>query len=288
MIGAIATWARMVRLSHTVFALPFAASGATLAAIDHDVGWTEVLWIGVCMVAARNAAMGFNRLVDHAFDARNPRTAGRELPRGALSRSSVWAFTIVLCALFVFAAFRLGPLCGWLSFPALAIVLGYSWTKRFTWASHAVLGLGLAVAPVGGWLAVAGRFDPIAWLLAVAVLAWVAGFDVIYACQDEEFDRASGLHSVPARFGTARALWIARLLHLAAVGALVAVGRLAGLGPVYWVGMAVIVMIFAWEHRLVRHDDLSRLGTAFFTMNGVISVVYFVVVWLAVVAFPSA
>jgi len=190
-IEAARSWGRMVKFAHSIFALPFALSGAALAAAEVGITWWEVFWIVVAMVCARNAAMGFNRLADHRLDALNPRTAGRELPRGALSRGSVWAFTVALSAGLIFAAFMLNPLCGWLSPVALAIVFGYSFTKRFTWASHLVLGLALAVAPVGGWLAVSGRFSWVAWLLGLAVLLWVAGFDIVYACQDVEFDRCS-------------------------------------------------------------------------------------------------
>ena len=274
----------MVKFSHSLFALPFALAGAALAATEHGIDGRQVLWIVVAMVAARNAAMGFNRLADHRLDERNPRTTGRELPRGALSRRAVWAFTGTLAAVFVLAAYRLNPLCGALSPAALAVVLGYSFTKRFTWASHLVLGLSLAIAPVGGWLAVAGRFSPVPFLLSAAVLFWVAGFDVIYACQDEEFDRKEGLHSIPARFGTSTALRIARVFHLLAVAALVAVGWAATLHPVYWVGMAILAGVFAWEHRLVRPGDLSRVGVAFFNMNGIISVGYLAVVLLSILA----
>jgi len=238
----------------------------------------------VAMLGARNAAMGFNRLADHEIDARNPRTAGRELPRKRLSRAAVWAFTLALAALFVFASFRLGFLCGLLSPVALVIVFGYSYAKRFTWASHLLLGLALALAPVGGWLAVSGSFSAVAWLLGAAVLMWVAGFDVIYACQDAEFDRRNGLYSVPARFGIRRALLAARLLHAAALAALAGVGLLAGLHPVYWVGWFAILLLLVWEHRLVRREDLSQLGAAFFNMNGVISVVYLASVLAAVLA----
>jgi 4-hydroxybenzoate polyprenyltransferase len=280
------TWGRMVRLSHSVFALPFALSGAALAAAEtRGIGAARVVWIVVAMFAARNAAMGFNRLADHELDALNPRTAGRELPRGALSRRAVVAATALLSLLFVVAASRLGPLCGWLSPVALAIVFGYSYTKRFTWASHAILGLALAIAPVGGWLAVRGDFSPVAWVLGGAVLQWVAGFDVIYACQDVEFDRRAGLFSVPARFGVARGLVLARALHLGALAALAGVGLLAELHPVYWVGWAAIAALLAWEHRLVRADDLSRLDVAFFNMNGTIAVLYFATV-LASVLLP--
>jgi len=182
--------------------------------------------------------------------------------------------TISLGALFVFASTQLGPLCGLLSPVALMIVFGYSFTKRFTWTSHLVLGLSLAMAPVGGWLAVSGSFSALAWLLGAAVLMWVAGFDVIYACQDAEFDRRAGLFSIPARFGIRRALILARLLHVGALVALAGVGRMADLHPIYWAGWLTIGLILVWEHRMVRSDDLSKLGVAFFNMNGLISVIY--------------
>jgi 4-hydroxybenzoate polyprenyltransferase len=265
-----------------LFALPFALSGAVLATVGHGVRWTQVLWVVVAMFGARNAAMGFNRLVDQEIDARNPRTAERELPAGRLGRPAVWIMTLGLAAVFVFASFQLNPLCGRLSPLALAIVFGYSFTKRFTWASHLVLGLALAIAPIGGWLAVRGEFSVLIWLLAAAVLAWVAGFDVVYACQDLEFDRREGLASIPARFGLRRSLAVARGLHVAAWLLLAAVGRLGALHPVYWVGWILIGGILIWEHRLVRPGNLSKLGIAFFNMNGVISVIYLTTILAAV------
>jgi 4-hydroxybenzoate polyprenyltransferase len=282
MISALRQWGAMVKFSHTLFALPFALAGAVLAAGEVGWHWHQPAWIVVAMVGARNAAMGFNRLVDQRFDAINPRTAQRELPRCSLSRSAVWAMTVGLSALFIFAAAQLNPLCGILSPLALAIVLGYSFTKRFTWLSHLVLGLALAIAPVGGWLAVSGSFSPTAWLLAAAVLAWVAGFDVIYACQDVGFDRRAGLHSIPARFGVGRALRIAQLLHAAALFALAAVGRSAGVHPIYWAGWLAIGGLMIWQHQLVRATDLSRVQAAFFHANGAISVTYLVTVLAAV------
>jgi 4-hydroxybenzoate polyprenyltransferase len=277
----------MVKFSHTLFALPFALAGAALAAAESGITWRQVLWIVLAMVGARNAAMGFNRLADQAYDARNPRTANRELPSGTLSRGVVWAVTLLLAALFVIASFQLSSLCGWLSPVALAIVAAYSYTKRFTWASHLVLGLALGMAPVGGWLAVGGGVSVAAWLLGAAVLQWVAGFDVLYACQDVEFDRREGLFSIPARFGPVRALVIARVLHAGALAALVGVGLVGGLHPVYWVGLAAIGAVLVWEHRLVRPGDLSRLDVAFFNMNGIISVIYLVTI-LAAVLLPLA
>ncbi len=276
-LAALVTWARMVRLSHSVFALPFAFAGAALAAARYGVTTRQALLVLVAMVAARNAALGFNRLADEGYDALNPRTAGRELPRGALSRGAVWAFTLALGAVFVLAAFGLNPLCGILSPAALAVAFGYSYTKRFTWTTHFVLGLALAMAPMGGWLAVAGRFAVEPWLLSAAVLLWVAGFDIVYACQDADFDRRFGLYSIPARYGVRRALLLARLLHAGALGALASVGVLAGLHPAYWFGLAGIGALMAWGHGLVRPDDLSRAGFAFMNLNGAVSVVYLAV-----------
>jgi 4-hydroxybenzoate polyprenyltransferase len=278
----VATWARMVKLSHSVFALPFALSGAALAASRYGITGRQVVLVIVAMICARNAAMGFNRLADHAIDGENPRTAGRELPTGRLSRGVVWAFTIALAAVFVAASFALNPLCGLLSPVALAVVFGYSYTKRFTWASHLVLGLALAMAPVGGWLAIAGRFDTLPWLLAAAVVLWVAGFDTIYACQDEAFDKSHGLHSIPARFGIPRALWIARGFHLGALLAMAAVGIVGRLHPVYWAGLTLVAGVLVWEHRLVSPGNLSRLGVAFLNANGLISVLYFATILAAV------
>jgi len=271
----------MVRFSHSVFALPFALSGAALAAFETGVEWVQVGWIVVAMVGARNAAMGFNRLADHSIDSLNPRTSDRELPARRLTRTAVWGFTLALAALFVFAAFRLGPLPGWLSPLALAIIFGYSFTKRFTWASHLFLGLALAIAPVGGFVAVAGRFSGAAWALGGAVLLWVAGFDIIYSCQDAEFDRKAGLFSIPARFGVRRGLAVARILHIGALGLLVCVGWLADLHPIYGFGLLGIGVLLIWEHRIVRADRLDRLGVAFFNMNGIISVAYLALILTA-------
>ena len=276
LLGRIGLYGRMIRFSHSVFALPFALSSAVIAA-GSGISWRQVAWILVAMVGARSAAMGFNRLADQSLDARNPRTAGRELPRGALSRGEVWVFVAASAATLVVAAAMLNPLCLALSPVALLVVFGYSYTKRFSAFSHVFLGLALAVAPVGAWLAIRGRFEAPPVVLGFAVLFWVAGFDTIYACQDEAFDRAEGLHSLPARFGIGRALVIARLFHVAAVALLAAVYALAPLHPLYLAGVAVVAALLIYEHSLVHADDLSRIDAAFFTVNGWISLGYFVV-----------
>ena len=280
----IAAYGRMIRFSHSAFALPFALTSAVLAAREGGVTVLPLFWIVVAMVSARSAAMGFNRLADHAIDGRNPRTAGRELPRGVLSRREAWVFVAISTAVFVLAAARLNPLCLALSPVALLIVFGYSYTKRFTAASPLVLGLSLAVAPVGAWLAIRGRFEAVPLVLGAAVVLWVAGFDTIYACQDADFDRREGLHSIPARLGVPRALLVARALHVGAILLLIGLFRLAPLHPLYLAGVAVVAGLLAWEHTLVRADDLSRVMQAF-NLNGWVSLGYFAftaaAAWLA-------
>jgi 4-hydroxybenzoate polyprenyltransferase len=283
-LGRALAYGRMIRFSHSVFALPFALTSAVLAARESGVEARQILWIVVAMVAARSAAMGFNRLADQAIDARNPRTAGRELPRGVLSRSEAWAFVAISTVAFVLAAALLNPLCLALSPVALLIVFGYSYTKRFTAASQLALGLSLAVAPVGAWLAIRGRFEAVPLVLGAAVLLWVAGFDTIYACQDADFDRREGLHSIPARLGVPRALVLARALHVGAILLLIGLFRIAPLHPLYLAGVAVVAGLLAWEHTLVRADDLSRVMQAF-NLNGWVSLGYFAftaaAAWLA-------
>jgi 4-hydroxybenzoate polyprenyltransferase len=278
-------YGRMVRFSHSVFALPFALTSVALAAQGGGLSWRHLLWIVVAMVSARSAAMGFNRLADHWIDARNPRTASRELPRGVLSRREAWAFFWVSVAVFVLAAAELNTLCLALAPVALAIVLGYSYTKRFTAASQLVLGLSLAVAPVGAWLAIRGRFEAVPLVLALAVVLWVAGFDTIYACQDVDFDRREGLQSIPASVGVPRALFIARALHGLAVLVLLGLYGLAPLHVLYLAGVAAVAALLAYEHTLVRPDDLSRVMQAF-NLNGWVSLGYFAftaaAAWLAV------
>ncbi len=281
-LDRVLAYGRMIRFSHTVFALPFALTSAALAAQRGGIRAGQVLWIVVAMVGARSAAMGFNRLADHAIDARNPRTAGRELPKGVLSRGEVWVFVLGSAAALVLAAGMLNPLCLALSPVALVIVFGYSYTKRFTALSHLVLGLALAVAPVGAWLAIRGSFHPVPIVLALAVLAWVAGFDTIYACQDAELDRQQGLFSLPARLGVPGALRVARGLHALSAALLTSLYWLAPLHPLYLAGAAGVAGLLVYEHSLVRATDLSRVMQAF-NLNGWVSLGYFAATLAAVV-----
>jgi 4-hydroxybenzoate polyprenyltransferase len=276
LLGRIGLYGRMIKFSHSVFALPFAFSSAVLAA-GSGISWRQGAWILVAMVGARSAAMGFNRLADQNLDARNPRTAGRELPRGVLSRGEVWLFVIASAATLVVAAAMLNPLCLVLSPVALLVIFGYSYTKRFTALSHLFLGLALALAPMGAWLAIRGRVEAPPVVLGLAVLFWVAGFDTIYACQDEAIDRAEGLHSLPARLGMRRALVLARLFHVVAVALLAGLYALVPMHPLYLGGVSAVAALLVYEHSLVRADDLSRIDAAFFTVNGWISLGYFVV-----------
>jgi 4-hydroxybenzoate polyprenyltransferase len=281
LVARVLTYGRMIRFSHSIFALPFALASAALAARE-GYRWSQIGWIVVAMVGARSAAMGVNRLADQAIDARNPRTAGRELPRRALGRGEVVAFVVLSAGVFVLAAWRLNPLCLALSPLALAIVFSYSYTKRFTSLSHLFLGLALGVAPVGAWLALRGAFAREPILLGLAVLFWVAGFDVIYACQDVDFDRREGLFSLPARFGVAPALALSRAFHLTAVLLLLSLYASTPLHPVYLAGVAGVAALLVYEHRLVRPDDLSRVDMAFFNLNGWVSLGYFVTTVLSV------
>ena len=274
-LQAIAVYGRMIKFSHSVFALPFAFSGALLAATYTGITPAQIGWIALAMVGARSAAMGFNRLVDRHLDAANPRTENRELPRGVVSPQAVGLFVVLSVLVLVLAAYQLNSLCFYLSPLVLAVLLFYSLTKRFTWASHLILGLSLGGAPLGAWIAVTGGFDLIPLLLCLGVLVWVAGFDIIYACQDHAFDVRAGLHSIPVRFGIARALYIARALHLLFVVLLILVGRMAGLNFLYWLGVVVVAGLLVYEHRLVRVDDLSRMSTAFMTVNSTVSLIYF-------------
>jgi 4-hydroxybenzoate polyprenyltransferase len=272
------TYASFVRFSHSVFALPFALTGALLALHRLD-DWTvetiarRFVWIVVAMVTARSAAMGFNRLADASHDALNPRTAMRELPRGVMTRVEAQAFIIISSGLFVVAAWMLGPICLVLSPVALAIVFWYSLAKRFTNYTQFFLGLAMAVAPVGGWLAAGGRAGVEPWLLAAAIGTWVGGFDVLYACQDLDFDRAHGLRSIPVHFGIPRSLVISRVMHVITVVCLAALGPIARLGPIYLVGVAGVAVLLAYEQSLVRADDLSQVKRAF-DLNGYVGLLY--------------
>lgn len=263
----------MIKFEHTLFALPFAFLGAILAA-NGLPEWRQILWITVAMFGARSAAMTFNRIVDRDIDARNPRTAGRELPSGKLSVGFAWAFLYVSIGVFLLASYSLNWLTFALSPVALTCVLGYSYAKRFTAAAHILLGLALAISPSAAWIAVRGSLnDEIPLLLSLMVLMWTAGFDVLYACQDFEFDKGSGLHSIPARFGIARSLWIARLFHFQALIVLLILYLVSGLGFMALGGVVAVGLLLIYQHTLVSATDLSRMNAAFFTTNAFVSVI---------------
>jgi 4-hydroxybenzoate polyprenyltransferase len=272
----IRTTLEMIKIEHTLFALPFAFLGAVLAARGVPSPW-QMVWITVAMVGARSCAMAFNRIADREIDARNPRTSTRAIPAGALSVSFAWVFTIASAAIFLLAAAMLNRLTLLLAPVALASLLLYSYTKRWTSLSHLVLGWCLSIAPAGAWIAVRGAIDaPLPLLLSTVVLLWTAGFDVLYACQDYEFDRREGLHSIPRRFGIARSLWISRLLHTGAFAALVALYLTTQLGMLALAGVIATGALLVYQHTLVRADDLSRLNAAFFTTNAFVSVILFI------------
>jgi 4-hydroxybenzoate polyprenyltransferase len=271
-IRKVLTVLEMIKIQHSVFALPWAVVGAFYAAGGVPRADT-MLWILAAMVSARSAAMAFNRIADAPLDAENPRTRGRAIPEGKLTSGFAFGFTLAMAALFVVSAWRLNDLCLKLSPAVLAVLLGYSFTKRFTALCHAVLGLSLGLAPVGAWVAVAPQkyAHPFPWLLGAAVLFWIAGADILYACEDLEFDRRKGLRSVPAALGIPRALSVARLCHLAAVGALLGAGFAAGLGP-WWFGtVTAVAALLGYEHAIVKPDDLRRVNRAFFHVNAVVS-----------------
>jgi 4-hydroxybenzoate polyprenyltransferase len=274
--GPIRLFGRMIKFEHTLFALPFALAAAAIAARGYGLSVARVAGIVVAMAGARTAAMGFNRIVDRHIDAKNPRTAKREIPAGAISLRAAWAMTLIAAAVFVGAAAALGPLCLALSPVALFFLFGYSYTKRFTALCHLFLGLAIASGPAGAWIAVRGDFGWAPGLLMIAVGAWIAGFDILYALADRDFDRAAGLHSIPALFGVRGALVLSAILHLVTVGALLALAFVAGLGAPYLVGVAVVLALLAYEHAIVRPSDLSRLDVAFFNLNGYVSVAFFI------------
>ncbi|HWZ81799.1 MAG TPA: UbiA-like polyprenyltransferase [Terriglobales bacterium] len=264
----------MIKWEHSIFALPFALCGAMLAA-GGIPAWHQLAWIVVAMVSARSAAMAFNRLADASIDAANPRTSVRALPAGHLTPAFVSIFVLISCVVFVLAASQLNRLTLWLSPVALAVVLLYSYSKRFTRWSHLFLGFALGIAPAAAWIAVRGSLDPRILLLTAAVTFWVAGFDVIYACQDYDFDRNHGLHSIPRHLGIKAALWVARLFHVVMLALLLGLVLTFGLGKLAIAGVIAVALLLAYEHSLVRYNDLSKLNAAFFTMNGVIAVVFF-------------
>ena len=263
----------MIKWEHSVFALPFALTAMLLAAHGHP-GWRTVAWIVVAMVAARSAAMAFNRWADSDLDATNPRTSGRAIPAGLLSRAFVLGFTLVAVGVLMVAARALNRLTLELAPVVLVVLLGYSYLKRFTRWSHIGLGLALGLAPSAAWIAVRGSLDPRILVLTAAVTMWAAGFDVLYACQDQEHDRAAGLHSLPQATGLTMAFWVARLMHLAMLGLLVWFARLFSFGLAGWLGIGAVALLLAYEHSLVSPRDLRRLNAAFFTMNGVIAMVF--------------
>jgi 4-hydroxybenzoate polyprenyltransferase len=275
-LAHVLTFGRMIKFEHTIFALPFALAAAAIAARGHGLTVARVAGIVVAMAAARTAAMGFNRIADRHIDAKNPRTASRELPRGAVSLRAAWTLTLASAGAFVGAAALLGPLCLALSPVALLFLFGYSFTKRFTFLCHLFLGLAIASGPAGAWIAVRGDFGLAPGLLMIAVACWIAGFDILYALADRDFDRGAGLHSIPAKFGVAGSLVISAALHAVTLGALLALASVAHLGVAYLVGVAVVAALLVYEHAIVRPSDLSRLDAAFFTLNGYVSVVFFV------------
>ncbi|MEX1030570.1 MAG: UbiA-like polyprenyltransferase [Paenibacillaceae bacterium] len=268
----------MIKFEHTLFALPFAFMGAVLSSVyvfDRLPTWSELGWITLAMIGARTAAMGLNRVIDQTIDAKNPRTEKRAIPAGLLSTLEVWLFIVLSFVLLFVATFNLDPLSMKLLPIAVIFLVGYSYTKRFTWACHLILGLTIGLAPLGAWVAVTGQIDLTAMVFYLAIALWTAGFDVLYACQDMDHDRKEGLYSIPARFGITRALWIARAFHTLTAAGLCSLIWLADLSWFYIIGMIVAYLILFYEHRLVSPNDLSHLNTAFFTLNGVLSIVVF-------------
>ncbi|HUX08343.1 MAG TPA: UbiA-like polyprenyltransferase [Acidobacteriota bacterium] len=281
-VKALGRYGKLVRFSHSVFALPFALSGLALATLETPFRWEVLLWVAVAMVAARSAAMGFNRIVDRHYDARNPRTITRQLPSGGVTLPGAWVLVFFSSAIFFGAAWMLNPLCGWLSPFALAILLFYSVTKRFTWTSQFWLGLSLGISPIGAWMALTGAFDARILPMSAAVLLWVAGFDIFYSCLDFEFDRAEKLHSVPQRWGITGGIWIARVMHLLTAVLLIATHWLYPFGPGYLIGVIVVIAILTVEDLMVRPHDLSRVMTAF-NLNGPVSIVYYFAVLVGII-----
>src|SRR6478735_11123321 len=273
-MSKLTTYLSFVRFSHSVFALPFALTGALLAWRNHPFSWAQVGWIIACMVGARSAAMGFNRLVDARWDAQNPRTAMRELPRGAMSVREATIFVVVSSVLFLGSASRLSPLCFALAPVALAVVFWYSLAKRYTTYTQMFLGLAMAIAPVGGWIAAGGGWGAEPWLLGIAIGLWVGGFDILYACQDLEFDRRAGLRSIPTRFGVPASIRLSRVMHVLTIAAMLALWQAAHLPLLYLAGVVFVAALLAYEQSLVSDTDLSQVKKAF-DLNGYVGIVYF-------------
>ncbi len=278
---SVIAFGRMIKFSHSIFAMPFALAAAVMAARSHPTTWVQWALIVVCMVAARSAAMGFNRVVDRHIDAKNPRTATREIPAGVVSLPAAIGFTTLAAAVFVVAAFTLHPLCGWLSPVALAVVCGYSYGKRFTSLVHLWLGVALGIAPIAAWIAITGGVTATPLVLFVAVATWVAGFDILYSLQDEDFDKSQGLNSIPARLGQRISMQVSTLLHVVTMAALASLPFLEPLSWPYWVGVVAIGSVLAYEHHLVKPGDLSKIDKAFFDLNGYISLAFLVAVLAA-------
>jgi 4-hydroxybenzoate polyprenyltransferase len=268
----------MIKFEHTLFALPFAYMGAIVASVtsnDSLPTWPQIGWITLAMVGARSAAMGLNRLIDASIDAKNPRTMLRAIPAGLISKKEVLLFIFISLLLLWFAASQLNETCvQWMPI-AVLMLTAYSYTKRFTWLCHIFLGATIGLAPLGGWVAITGDLDIVAWVIYFAVVCWVAGFDILYACQDQAFDKKEGLYSIPAQFGIKTSLWIARSLHVATGLALIGLWWIAPLGWIYAIGIFIACLILIYEHTLLKPNDLTKLNMAFFTMNGILSLVIF-------------
>ncbi len=278
------TFGRMIKFSHTLFAMPFALTSVVLASFSHKITLYKLFWIIVAMVGARSAAMGFNRIADREFDARNPRTKNREIPTKKISLAEASAFVFLAALLLVFAAYKLNKLCFYLSPVALAVVFFYSFTKRFTWLSHIFLGLGMGLAPVGAWLGIAGQFSLVSILLGLTVVAWGAGFDIIYSCQDLGYDDEIGLFSMPRALGVKKALVISAVLHAVAFVLLLSLKFILPLGSIYLLGLALVAVMLIYQHAIVKPNDLNRLNFAFFNLNAYMSVGLFLFTLIDVIA----
>jgi 4-hydroxybenzoate polyprenyltransferase len=278
-MSKIRLFMKLIMFEHTIFALPYAYIGMVMASYytNHAwPGWGNVIWVTLAMVGARSAAMGLNRVIDAAIDAKNPRTANREIPRGAIQKAEAWVFILLSFVLLGVSAWMLNPLCLQLMPIAVFFLVLYPYCKRFTWACHLVLGVADALAPLGGWIAITGRFDTPALLLGGAVAIWIAAFDIIYACQDVEFDRANNIHSIPARFGISGGLWISRFMHIATIVLFALVPLYVDLGIFYWIGVAGVAVLLWFEHRIISPKDMSKIDLAFFTVNSYVASVAFV------------